>query len=128
VLKAVGRWADDKPPPPPPKEPPKAFVPDVERTVRNFVDMWQERDERTNFAQRAEMELVRSKVRPLVFDEVRVAVDAEMRAILGNIKVCWAPLPSALLPLPLSLSPFLALSPPPSVSLNNACARARKNP
>eukprot|EP00884_Botryococcus_braunii_P013211 jgi/Botrbrau1/21891/Bobra.0249s0020.1 len=80
------RGKDDKPPPPPPKLPPKAFVEDVERTVRNFVDFWQERDEKANFLQRAEMELVRSKVRPLVFDEVRLAVDAEMRAVLANIK------------------------------------------
>ncbi|KAK9817170.1 hypothetical protein WJX72_010626 [[Myrmecia] bisecta] len=62
------------------------FVSDIEEAVKEYVDKWQERDESANFAQRYDAELVKAAMRPLVFEEVRVQVDEEMRILLQNLK------------------------------------------
>lgn len=48
---------------------------------------WQERDEYDNFFQKYDASLVKDAVRPVVFEEVRQQVDAEMRVLLANLKV-----------------------------------------
>ena len=65
------------------------FVMDLEAAVKLFVEKWQEHPEGANtLAQKHEGELVRQELRPLVFEEVRLQVDDEMRILLQNLKVC----------------------------------------
>ncbi|GBF95030.1 hypothetical protein Rsub_07531 [Raphidocelis subcapitata] len=63
-----------------------AFVPLIEAVVADYVAKWQDRDESSNAEQRFDPELAKEELRPLVFDEVREQVDAEMRALLSNLK------------------------------------------
>jgi IQ and AAA domain-containing protein len=63
------------------------FVPDIERAVQDFVAKWQDRDESMNFAQRYDPDLVKDELRPIVFEEIRLQVDEEMRVLLENLKV-----------------------------------------
>jgi hypothetical protein len=51
------------------------------------VNTWQDRDESTNFFQKYDGELVKDALRPVVFEEVRLDVDEEMRVLLENLKV-----------------------------------------
>lgn len=65
-----------------------AFVGDLEAAVKLFVEKWQDHPEGANaLAQKHEAELVRQELRPLVFEEVRLQVDDEMRILLQNLKV-----------------------------------------
>jgi len=65
------------------------FVSDLEAAVKVFVEKWQDHPEGANaLAQKHEGELVRQELRPLVFEEVRLQVDDEMRVLLQNLKVC----------------------------------------
>lgn len=65
-----------------------AFVGDLEAAVKLFVEKWQDRAEGANaLAQKHEPDLVRQELRPLVFEEVRLQVDEEMRVLLQNLKV-----------------------------------------
>jgi hypothetical protein len=65
------------------------FVSDLEAAVKVFVEKWQDHPEGANaLAQKHEAELVRQELRPLVFEEVRLQVDEEMRVLLQNLKVC----------------------------------------
>lgn len=66
---------------------PSVFVPAIERAVQEFVAKWQDRDESMNFAQRYDPDLVKDELRPLVFEEIRLQVDEEMRILLENLKV-----------------------------------------
>ena len=64
------------------------FVADLEAAVKLFVEKWQDHPEGANaLAQKHEAELVRQELRPLVFEEVRLQVDQEMRILLQNLKV-----------------------------------------
>lgn len=65
-----------------------AFVGDLEAAVKLFVEKWQDHPEGANaLAQKHEPDLVRLELRPLVFEEVRLQVDEEMRVLLENLKV-----------------------------------------
>lgn len=65
-----------------------AFVPDLEAAIKVFVEKWQDHPEGANaLAQKHEAEQVREELRPLVFEEVRLQVDEEMRVLLQNLKV-----------------------------------------
>lgn len=65
-----------------------AFVGDLEAAVKLFVEKWQDHPEGANaLAQKHEPDLVRQELRPLVFEEVRLQVDEEMRVLLQNLKV-----------------------------------------
>lgn len=65
-----------------------AFVADLEAAVKLFVEKWQDHPEGANaLAQKHEPDLVRQELRPLVFEEVRLQVDEEMRVLLQNLKV-----------------------------------------
>lgn len=80
-----------------------AFVGDLEAAVKLFVEKWQDHPEGANaLAQKHEAELVRQELRPLVFEEVRLQVDDEMRILLQNLKVSFF---SVLLALAFSLLP-----------------------
>eukprot|EP00892_Ulva_mutabilis_P001805 jgi/Ulvmu1/11625/UM008_0029.1 len=70
----------------PEEEIPSVFVPAIERAVQEFVAKWQDRDESMNFAQRYDPDLVKDELRPLVFEEIRLQVDEEMRVLLENLK------------------------------------------
>ncbi|KAG1669632.1 hypothetical protein FOA52_010792 [Chlamydomonas sp. UWO 241] len=62
------------------------FVPSIESAVHEFVAKWQDRDETDNFFQKFDQELVKDELRPIVFEEIRLAVDEEMRVLLQNLK------------------------------------------
>ena len=62
------------------------FVPSIEASVHDFVAKWQDRDEKDNFFQKFDTDLVKDELRPIVFEEVRVQVDDEMRVLLQNLK------------------------------------------
>lgn len=65
-----------------------AFVPDLEAAIKVFVEKWQDHPEGPNaLAQKHEPDQVRQELRPLVFEEVRLQVDEEMRVLLQNLKV-----------------------------------------
>lgn len=65
-----------------------AFVTDLEAAIKVFVEKWQDHPEGSNaLAQKHEPEQVRQELRPLVFEEVRLQVDEEMRVLLQNLKV-----------------------------------------
>lgn len=65
-----------------------AFVGDLEAAVKVFVEKWQDHSEGANaLAQKHEPDLVCQELRPLVFEEVRLQVDEEMRVLLQNLKV-----------------------------------------
>lgn len=63
------------------------FIPDIEDAVEEYVVKWQDRDERDNFFQKYDPELVKDELRPIVFEEVRQQVDEEVRVMLQNLKV-----------------------------------------
>lgn len=62
------------------------FVPSIEASVHDFVAKWQDRDEKDNFFQKFDNDLVKDELRPIVFEEVRIQVDEEMRVLLQNLK------------------------------------------
>eukprot|EP00201_Polytomella_parva_P022593 CAMPEP_0175045650 /NCGR_PEP_ID=MMETSP0052_2-20121109/4556_1 /TAXON_ID=51329 ORGANISM="Polytomella parva, Strain SAG 63-3" /NCGR_SAMPLE_ID=MMETSP0052_2 /ASSEMBLY_ACC=CAM_ASM_000194 /LENGTH=479 /DNA_ID=CAMNT_0016309235 /DNA_START=59 /DNA_END=1495 /DNA_ORIENTATION=- len=62
------------------------FVPSIEAAVQEFVAKWQDRDESDNFYQKFDSELVKDELRPIVFEEVRIQVDDEMRVLFQNLK------------------------------------------
>ena len=65
-----------------------AFMGDLEAAVKLFVEKWQDHPEGANaLAQKHEPDLVCQQLRPLVFEEVRLQVDEEMRVLLQNLKV-----------------------------------------
>ena len=65
-----------------------AFVGDLEAAVKLFVEKWQDHPEGPNaLAQKHEPDLVFHQLRPLVFEQVRLQVDEEMRVLLQNLKV-----------------------------------------
>ena len=63
------------------------FVPEIEQAVQDFVAKWQDRDESMNFSQKYDPDLVKDELRPVVFEEIRLQVDEEMRVLLENLKV-----------------------------------------
>lgn len=58
--------------------------------MEGYTSKWQERDEQNNFSQRHDVELVKEELRPVVFQEIRDQVDAEVSVMLQNFKA-WHP-------------------------------------
>jgi hypothetical protein len=54
--------------------------------VSDYQGDWQDIDESTNFFQKYDPELVKKALKPVVFEEIRVEVDEEMRVLLENLK------------------------------------------
>lgn len=52
----------------------------------NFPGIWATRDEKDNFSQRHDAELVKEQKRKEVDEEIRIQVDELMRAELKNLK------------------------------------------
>ena len=73
--------------PPATNGPSSAFVLDMEKTVDVYTSKWQERNEEHNFQQMHDTELVKEELRPVVFEEIRQEVDAEVAIMLQNLKV-----------------------------------------
>ncbi|XP_067116752.1 dynein regulatory complex protein 11 [Osmerus mordax] len=69
------------------KMPPSCFLPTVVEGAKMYKDVWQGRDERQNFLQRFDAQLVREEKRLEVEEEVRVQVDELMRQELKNLKL-----------------------------------------
>ncbi|XRB06577.1 dynein regulatory complex subunit 11 [Pycnococcus provasolii] len=65
---------------------PNFFGPLIEQSVQEYVAVWQDKDESSNFFQKFDVELVKESVRPLVFERMRLEVDSEMRVLLDNLK------------------------------------------
>lgn len=63
------------------------FIPDIEDAVQEYVVKWQDRDERDNFIQKHDPDLVKDELRPIVFEEIRQQVDEEVQVMLQNLKV-----------------------------------------
>lgn len=51
-----------------------------------FTGVWQTRDEKDNFSQRHDAELIKEQKRKEVEEEIRLQVDELMRAELKNLK------------------------------------------
>jgi hypothetical protein len=65
---------------------PDHFVKLIHGAVSDYQVDWQDIDESTNFFQKYDPELVRKALKPVVFEEIRVEVDEEMRVLLENLK------------------------------------------
>lgn len=65
---------------------PDYFVKLIHGAVRDYQGDWQDIDESTNFFQKYDPELVKKALKPVVFEEIRVEVDEEMRVLLENLK------------------------------------------
>lgn len=68
--------------------PPSNFLEKAESALNEWASVWKNRHESTSDAlkQRADTELIRQAVRPVVFEEVRQEVDDVMRTLLQNLK------------------------------------------
>ena len=66
--------------------PSSAFALDLEKTVDVYTSKWQKRNEEHNFQQMHDTELVKEELRPVVFEEIRQEVDAEVAVMLQNLK------------------------------------------
>lgn len=62
------------------------FVPLIEEAMQEYANVWQDTDEGENFEQKHDPSLVKDALRPLVYEEVRIEVDGEMRELLKNLK------------------------------------------
>jgi len=66
---------------------PVAFVREIRDALERYHAEWGEtHDLATNFEQRHDAEKVADKLRPAVFEEVRVETDAEMREVLAHLR------------------------------------------
>ena len=72
----------------PPEEPkcPDYFVKLIHGAISDYQGDWQDIDESTNFFQKYDPELVKKALKPVVFEEIRIEVDEEMRVLLENLK------------------------------------------
>ncbi|XP_063067929.1 dynein regulatory complex protein 11 [Engraulis encrasicolus] len=66
---------------------PSNFLPSVVQGAKIYREVWQDRDERQNFPQRFDAQLVREEKRLEVEEEIRVQVDELMRQELKNLKL-----------------------------------------
>ena len=62
------------------------FVPLIEEAMQEYANVWQDTDEGENFEQKHDPSLIKDALRPLVYEEVRLEVDSEMRDLLKNLK------------------------------------------
>ncbi|XP_039351904.1 dynein regulatory complex protein 11 isoform X1 [Mauremys reevesii] len=66
---------------------PSNFLPIMEEGNNRYKDIWQNRDERWNFPQEYDPELIKEEKRKEVEEEIRVQVDELMRQELKNLKL-----------------------------------------
>ncbi|XP_053139125.1 dynein regulatory complex protein 11 isoform X6 [Hemicordylus capensis] len=66
---------------------PSNFLPVMEEGNNKYKDIWQNRDERWNFSQEYDPELIKEEKRKEVEGEIRVQVDELMRQELKNLKL-----------------------------------------
>ncbi|XP_030637612.1 dynein regulatory complex protein 11 [Chanos chanos] len=66
---------------------PSNFLPTVVEGAKMYREVWKRRDERHNFEQRFDAQLVREEKREEVEEEIRVQVDELMRQELKNLKL-----------------------------------------
>ncbi|KAM9123063.1 dynein regulatory complex protein 11 [Pangshura tecta] len=66
---------------------PSKFLPIMEEGNNRYKDIWQNRDERWNFPQEYDPELIKEEKRKEVEEEIRVQVDELMRQELKNLKL-----------------------------------------
>ena len=66
------------------------FTEKIEKVVESYMEKWQDRDEENNFKQAHDVELAKDELRPVVFEEIRQQVDAEVSIMLQNLKVCMS--------------------------------------
>uniref|UniRef100_A0A674IP80 AAA+ ATPase domain-containing protein n=1 Tax=Terrapene triunguis TaxID=2587831 RepID=A0A674IP80_9SAUR len=66
---------------------PSNFLPIMEEGNNQYKDVWQNRDERWNFPQEYDPELIKEEKRKEVEEEIRVQVDELMRQELKNLKL-----------------------------------------
>ncbi|KAM6945370.1 dynein regulatory complex protein 11 [Aplochiton taeniatus] len=69
------------------KIPPSHFLPTVKEGAKMYKEVWHGRDERHNFVQRFDTQLIREEKRLEVEEEVRVQVDELMRQELRSLKM-----------------------------------------
>ena len=66
-----------------------SFVPSINEGTEKFKSVWMTRDEKDNFSQKHDAELIKEEKRKEVEEEIRIQVDELMRAELKNLKaVC----------------------------------------
>mmetsp|Transcript_27563 Transcript_27563/g.67781 ORF Transcript_27563/g.67781 Transcript_27563/m.67781 type:complete len:819 (-) Transcript_27563:1438-3894(-) len=65
---------------------PDYFVKLIHGAVSDYQGDWQDIDESSNFFQKFDPDLVKKALKPVVFEEIRVEVDEEMRVLLENLK------------------------------------------
>lgn len=66
-----------------------SFVPSINEGTDKYKSVWMTRDEKDNFSQKHDAELIKEEKRKEVEEEIRIQVDELMRAELKNLKaVC----------------------------------------
>ncbi|CAM9830291.1 unnamed protein product, partial [Sphacelaria rigidula] len=65
---------DTPPELPPPLQGQSELAEKIFREVKHFSAVWEDRDERDNFAQKHDVSLAKDKVRPSVVEEIRKQV------------------------------------------------------
>ena len=65
---------------------PSQFVPAVNEGTEKFRSVWMTRDEKDNFSQKHDAELIKEEKRKEVEEEIRLQVDELMRTELKNLK------------------------------------------
>ncbi|XP_069502115.1 IQ and AAA domain-containing protein 1-like [Ambystoma mexicanum] len=66
---------------------PSKFIPDLQTGQKTYKTVWRKRDEKQNFNQEYEAELVKEEKRKEVEAEIRIQVDALMRQELETLKM-----------------------------------------
>ncbi|XP_078509026.1 dynein regulatory complex protein 11-like isoform X3 [Lissotriton helveticus] len=66
---------------------PSQFIPDIQNGQKIYKTVWRKRDERHNFNQQCETELIKEEKRKEVEAEIRIQVDALMRQELETLKM-----------------------------------------
>jgi hypothetical protein len=65
------------------------FVPSINEGTEKFKSVWMTRDEKDNFSQKHDAELIKEEKRKEVEEEIRIQVDELMRAELKNLKAVY---------------------------------------
>lgn len=63
-----------------------SFVPSINEGTDKYKSVWMTRDEKDNFSQKHDAELIKEEKRKEVEEEIRIQVDELMRAELKNLK------------------------------------------
>mmetsp|Transcript_11624 Transcript_11624/g.18521 ORF Transcript_11624/g.18521 Transcript_11624/m.18521 type:complete len:849 (-) Transcript_11624:78-2624(-) len=66
-----------------------AVVQQFVEQIKQYTEMWENRDESNNFDQRHDVDLARKSVFPIVEAELRALVDDQMREELANLKILF---------------------------------------